>query len=246
MKVVLVTGGSKGIGLESVNTFVEKGYQVITCARSIETWQEVITSDPRLEVVDFQPLDLSDNNQIENFFNYIKSEYGALDIAINNASSKLSSGGTFSDVPVDNLYQTLVSDLWAQALCLKYELKLMSKGASIVNISSVNGIRPTPNAAMYSASKHGLEGLTHSVALEAIKDGIRVNSVAPGVTWTPRWEELQISQNPNIRSEVEEVVPMGRFAEPVEVVNAIEWLCSEQASYVVGHTLVVDGGLSLA
>lgn len=79
----------------------------------------------------------------------------------------------------------------------------MSKGASIVNVSSVNGIRPTPNAAMYSASKHALVGLTQSVALEAIKDGVRINSVASGVTWTPRWEERQASQNPSIRSEVE-------------------------------------------
>ncbi|MCO4759139.1 MAG: SDR family oxidoreductase [Oceanospirillaceae bacterium] len=245
MKKVLVTGGSKGIGLETVKTFVAQGYTVITCARSIETWRGVILSNPELSGVDFQPVDLSDNSQVDNLFYHIKSAYGALDIAVNNASPTLGSVGKFSEVDVDSLFKTLVSDFWSHALCLKHELQLMSKGAAIVNISSVNGIRPTPNASMYSASKHGLEGLTHSVALEAIKDGIRVNAVAPGVTWTPRWEERQAAQCSSIRSEVESVVPIKRFAVPSEIVNAIEWLCSEESSYVVGHTLVVDGGLSL-
>lgn len=246
MKIVLVTGGSKGIGLETVKTFVSKGYKVITCARSIATWHEVLVTNPNLSGVDFQAVDLSDKKQIDNLFAHVSAVYERLDIAINNASPKIESEGIFSEVSVDDLYNTLINDFWSHTLCLKHELQLMSKGASIVNISSINGIRPAPNAAMYSASKHGLEGLTHSVALEAIKDGIRINSVAPGVTWTPRWEERQASNNPNIRSEVESAVPMGRFAETAEVVNAIDWLSSEKASYVVGHTLVVDGGLSLA
>lgn len=246
MKVVLVTGGSKGIGLETVKVFISLGYKVITCARSLETWHEVVLLNPELSEVDFQTVDLSDNKQIDTLFSYISSVYKTLNIAVNNASPKLESSGPFAAVAVDDLYKTLVSDLWSHTLCLKYELQLMSKGAAIVNVSSVNGIRPTPNASMYSASKHGLEGLTRSVALEAIKDGIRINSVAPGVTWTPRWEERQASQNPNIRSEVESVVPIGRFAKASEVVDAIEWLCSEKASYIVGHTLVVDGGLSLS
>ena len=97
---------------------------------------------------------------------------------------------------------------------------------------------------MYSAAKHGLEGLTRSVALEAIQNGIRVNAVAPGVTWTSRWKERETS-NPNIREEVEAEIPIKRFAIESEIVNAIEWLCHTKSSYVVGHTLVVDGGLSL-
>lgn len=121
----------------------------------------------------------------------------------------------------------------------------MKEGASIVNVSSVNGLRPPPNASMYSAAKHALEGLTRSVALESIADGIRVNAVAPGVTWTPRWEERQL-EVPSIRADVSDVVPVKRFGEVNEIVNAIEFLLSDKASYIVGHTLVVDGGLSLA
>ncbi|NOH61565.1 SDR family oxidoreductase [Vibrio sp. RE88] len=244
MKTVLVTGGSKGIGLEAVKLYASKGEQVVTCARTIETWEEVTKTNPELSDVDFQVVDVSDRQQVEALFEYLTSKYGKLDIAINNASPKIESKGQFSRVDSDELYKTLVNDLWSHTLCLKHELLLMSKGASIVNVSSVNGVRPTPNVSMYSATKHGLEGLTRSVALEAIKEGVRINSVAPGVTWTPRWEERQASDSPDIRSEVESVVPIGRFAEPAEIVSAIEWLCSDQASYVVGHTLVVDGGLS--
>ena len=97
---------------------------------------------------------------------------------------------------------------------------------------------------MYSAAKHGIEGLTKSIALEAIKSDIRVNSIAPGVTWTPRWQQRE-QQQPNIKSEVETKVPIGRFALAEEIADAIEWLSSDKASYIVGHTLVIDGGISL-
>ena len=108
----------------------------------------------------------------------------------------------------------------------------------------MNGFRPTPDYAIYSAAKHGLEGLTRSLALEAIGSGIRVNAVAPGITFTTRWAERGVNEA-DLRNRAESRVPIGRYAETAEIVNAIEWLCSEQAGYVVGHTLVVDGGLSL-
>jgi NAD(P)-dependent dehydrogenase (short-subunit alcohol dehydrogenase family) len=98
---------------------------------------------------------------------------------------------------------------------------------------------------MYSAAKHALEGLTRSLALENIAQGIRINAVAPGVTWTPRWDERQL-EVPSIRDDVSAVVPMERFARPDEIVDAVEFLISAKSSYIVGHTLVVDGGLSLA
>ena len=120
----------------------------------------------------------------------------------------------------------------------------MQSGSAIVNISSINGSRPTPGAAMYGAAKHGLEGLTRSVALEAIARGVRVNAVAPGVTWTPRWEK-RVSDGRAVRSEIEQAVPLKRFATTEEIAAAVLWLTSSDASYVVGHTLVVDGGLSL-
>lgn len=97
---------------------------------------------------------------------------------------------------------------------------------------------------MYSACKHAMEGLTRSLAMDAIGRGIRINAVAPGVTWTPRWQEKQ-QTNPEIREEVSQLVPIQRFARSEEIVDAVMFLLSEQSSYIVGHSLVVDGGLSL-
>lgn len=243
-KITLITGGSKGIGLATARRFTSLGYQVVTYARNPVTWDAAIQSHPELSSVDFQQVDVSDEEQVQQFFEYIKTHYEQLDIAVNNASPALVSQGVFSALSPSCLKNTLLQDFWSHAQCLRYQLKCMHSGSVIVNVSSVNGFRPTPGAAMYSAAKHALEGLTRSVALEAIEQGIRVNAVAPGVTWTPRWEERQ-RKMPDIRDTVEAIVPMKRFANADEVVNAIEWLCSEQSSYVVGHTLVVDGGLSL-
>ncbi|MDV5169110.1 SDR family oxidoreductase [Photobacterium rosenbergii] len=245
MKIALVTGGSKGIGLHAVLRLVKHGYQVITCSRSKDTWLNALEKYPELKVVDYQSVDIADEQQLEGLFTHIIERYGKLDVAVNNASPALASRGYLAQVDVPLLKETLHVDFLCQALCLRSELKLMESGASIVNVSSVNGLRPTPNASMYSAAKHALEGLTRSVALESIKSGIRINAVAPGVTWTPRWEEKQL-ENSNIRTEVSDVVPINRFGEIDEIVNAIEFLLSDKASYIVGHTLVVDGGLSLA
>ncbi|MDN3617461.1 SDR family NAD(P)-dependent oxidoreductase [Vibrio gallaecicus] len=245
MKVALVTGGSKGIGLHTVLRLVKDGYKVITCSRSKDAWNNVIEQYPDLKTVDHQLVDIADEQQLEGLFTHITKFYGKLNVAVNNASPALVSRGYLPEVDVTLLKETLHVDFLCQALCLRSELKLMEAGASIVNVSSVNGIRPTPNASMYSAAKHALEGLTKSVALESIKSDIRINAVAPGVTWTPRWEERKL-ENSDIRTEVSEVVPINRFGEVDEIVNAIEFLLSDKASYIVGHTLVVDGGLSLA
>lgn len=244
MKIALVTGGSKGIGLHTVLRMVELGHQVITCSRSRETWSEALNTYPQLAAVDHRCVDISDEAALAAFYAGIKERYGRLDYAVNNASPALVSGGPFATLKAEKLKETLDVDFWAQALCFQYEIDLMSDGGAIVNVSSINGIRPTPRAAMFSAAKHALEGLTQSVALENIAAGIRINSVAPGVTWTPRWDEKRVD-NPNIREEVSDVVPVQRFADPQEIVNAIEFLLSDKASYIVGHTLVVDGGLTL-
>lgn len=244
MKNILITGGSRGIGLECVKRFNKNDWNVITCSRNRETWLDNLKNFPELENVDHVEIDLANDEDLKALFEYIGNKYKYLTAAVNNASPKIASQGEFKNIPTESLLSTLKSDFWSYVVCLKNELLLMTSGSCIVNISSVNGLRPCAGATMYSAAKHGLEGLTRSVALEAIQNGIRVNAVAPGVTWTSRWEERENS-NPNIREEVETEIPIKRFAVEAEIVNAIEWLCNEKSSYVVGHTLVVDGGLSL-
>ena len=244
IKTILITGGSKGIGLEAVKRFQATGWQVITCARNPDTWNKAVSESPELVEVDFYRTDLANRNEVESLFEEIKDKYSNIDAAVNNASPRIVSGGTFKDVTLDDLQSTLNVDLFSYAMCLKFELSLVRSGGSIINITSVNSFQPSPNYAMYSAAKHGVAGLTKSLALEAIGSGIRVNAVAPGATATPRWDERE-KDAPGLREKVESKIPIGRYANTVEIVNAIEWLCSDQAGYVVGHTLVVDGGFSL-
>ena len=156
MKVVLVTGGSKGIGLQAVRRFYALGFKVVTCSRNPAGWDDTVSCFPELVAVDYHCCDISDTQQVEALFKMIKRKYRTLHIAINSASPTLRSGGCFEENTNDDLFHTLTTDLWSHALCLKHELRLMREGASIVNVSSVNGFRPTPNAAMYSAAKHGL------------------------------------------------------------------------------------------
>ncbi|MCL9780004.1 SDR family oxidoreductase [Vibrio sp. S4M6] len=244
MAVAFVSGGSKGIGLATVLRLLAEGHRVITCSRDADAWKQAIEQHPQLTSADYMRMDISNEAVLKEAFGHIKEKYSQLDIAVNNASPDIASAGRFAQISDDDLRSTMTNDFWAYALCMKYQLNMMSEGARIVNISSINGLRPTPSAAMYGASKHALEGLTRSVALDAIKNGIRVNSVAPGVTWTSRWERKQ-QEEPEIREEVSKLVPVQRFAHPDEVVDAIMYLLSDSAQYIIGHTLVIDGGISL-
>ena len=246
-KIAFVTGGSKGIGLAVVRQMIASNYQVITCGRHSSTWSDAVTKTPTLKDVEFIEADLCNPVQLKKTFQFIKDKYGHLDAAVNNAAVQILAKGDFIDIPEDTLHQNLDSDLWMPTMCIKNELKLMlPSGGSIVNISSISGIIPTPKAAMYSAAKYGIEGLTKTLALELIDKNIRLNTVAPGVIMTPRWNKrVKPEDRKRIFSEVASEAPIKRFGTPEEVANGVLWLLSDKASYVVGHTLVIDGGISL-
>ncbi|EKO3737020.1 SDR family NAD(P)-dependent oxidoreductase, partial [Vibrio metschnikovii] len=133
MKIALVTGGSKGIGLHTVLRLLKQGYKVITCSRSKNTWLDVLKKYPELKAVDYQSVDIADEQQLERLFTHVAEHYGKLDVAVNNASPALASRGYLSQVEVPFLKETLHVDFLCQALCLRSELKLMEAGASIVN-----------------------------------------------------------------------------------------------------------------
>lgn len=246
-KIAFVSGGSKGIGLAIVLKMLDKNYQVISCGRNIDDWKKAVAKTPKLDEVDFIKTDLCDKKQLDNLFVEIKKKYGYLNAAVNNAAVQILAKGQFTDLSEDILRQNLDSDLWMPTMCIKKELELMlPAGGSIVNISSISGVIPTPGAAMYSAAKYGLEGLTKTLALELIDKNIRLNTVAPGPIMTPRWEKRVKEQDrKEVYASVADRSPLKRFGTPEEVANGTLWLLSDEASYVVGHTLIIDGGMSL-
>lgn len=247
-KIALVTGGSQGIGLATVQTLLAAGVTVATCGRSIDKWKFAVAKHPALAAVNFQAVDLTQPGELQTWLACVRQAYGRLDIAVNNFASSARGIGEFAKLSDAEIDAAMHAGLLAPLACLREEILLMSQGGAIVNVSSINGLRATPGAAVYSAAKHGIEGITKSLALEVIGQGIRINAVAPGVTLTPSWEaRLATAESPSaMKASVEQMVPLKRFANAEEVASAIVWLCSDAASYVVGHTLVVDGGLSQA
>jgi NAD(P)-dependent dehydrogenase (short-subunit alcohol dehydrogenase family) len=174
-KIAFVSGGSKGIGLAIVLKMLDENYQIITCGRNIDAWNKAIAENARLNEVDFIKTDLCRKGQLNKLFAKIKKKYGRLDAAVNNAAVQILAKGQFADISEDILRKNLDSDLWMPTMCIKKELELMlPAGGSIVNISSISGVIPTPDAAMYSAAKYGLEGLTKTLALELIDKNITI------------------------------------------------------------------------
>ncbi len=223
----LVTGGSQGIGLAVVLRLLREGATVVTCGRSADKWQATLQQHPELAAVDFSPVDTADAQALAAWFAHLKQKFGTLDIAVNNAAGN-SRAARLVDMPDADMQAMLDSALLAPMRCLKEEIALMSEkeGGAIVNVSSVNGLRATPGASTYSAAKHGIEGLTKSLALEYADKGIRINAVAPGPILTPRWQARIDAAGPdaNLKGQVEAAVPLKRFGSADEVASAILWL----------------------
>ena len=243
--IALVTGGSKGIGRAVVRQLLRTGHRVITCGRNATSWADSIASEPELAAADFIACDLTDSAQRSQLFETIAQRYGRLDLAVNNAAQTNTARGSFLEADPENALANLQNDLWMPMTCLRHEVKLMLNGGAIVNISSIAGLRGVRVAPVYSTAKHGLEGFTRVMALECIGQGIRINAVAPGGIYTKRWED-RIARKEASQDQIEKMpIPIGRFGRPEEIAEAVCWLLSPASSYVVGHTLVVDGGFLL-
>lgn len=243
-KVGLVTGGSSGIGRASALVFAREGAKVVVSDVNVEggeeTAQQIRNSDG--DAV-FVRADVSKAVDVEALIDAAVENYGRLDCALNNAGIGEIEGRThlYPEEKWDKIMDVNLKGVW---LCMKYELIQMLEqgGGAIVNTSSAAGLVGTVFHPAYSASKHGVVGLTKSVALQYAKDGIRANSVCPGAVRTPMVENViavkPVYETANIAAE-----PVGRFAEPGEIAEAVVWLCSDAASFVTGHAMAVDGGM---
>ena len=190
----------------------------------------------------FVKTDVSKASEVEALIQKTVEKFDRLDVAFNNAGIE----GVW--VPIvrqseEDWDRTIATNLKGVWLCLKYELRQMLKqggGGAIVNMSSIMGTIGSSGAAAYSASKHGVIGLTKTAALENARSAIRVNAVCPGVIETPMAK--RIFGAPQVHKYVLGCHPLGRFANPSEIAEAVLWMCSDQASFMTGQCLVLDGG----
>ena len=241
-KVALITGGSSGIGKASALVFAREGAKVVVADVVVEGEQKTvqIAQEAGGNAV-FIEADVSKAAEVEALVKGAVEKYGQLDCAFNNAG--IDQRGTITDCTEEEWDRVMAINLKGVWLCMKYEIMHMAMhgGGAIVNTSSTAGIVGNPRRAIYTASKHGVIGLTKAAALQYAKDGIRINAVCPGPIRTGLTETIW-SRDPQAEARTISEVPVGRIGAPEEVAEASAWLCSDAASYVTGHALVVDGG----
>lgn len=245
-KVILVTGASTGIGAEAARLFAAEGATVVLAARTEDLLAAVakqITADGG--TADHVVGDVSVAADVQRMVDAAMDRYGRLDGAFNNAGIS-QGGGLLADVEEETFDRVMAVNLKGIWLALRAEIRAMLRLASpgsIVNASSVGGLRGGAGLGAYSASKHAVIGLTRTAAQEYGPYGIRVNALAAGTTETPMiaaWRERE----PRITEQLNAATPLRRLAQPSETAQAAAWLLSDRSSYVTGAVLPVDGGLT--
>jgi NAD(P)-dependent dehydrogenase (short-subunit alcohol dehydrogenase family) len=243
-KVALVTGAAGGMGRATAQAFAAAGAKVVAAdiaADEGEQTAKLIRGNGGEAV--FVRTDVSDAADVEAAVATAVNEYGGLDCAANMAAIETET--TFLADCEEATFDRLVAvNLRSIFLCLKYEIRAMLQrgGGSIVNIASTNSFRPLPKQAVYTATKHGVIGLTKTAAIEYAGKGIRVNAVAPGAIDTPMLRGAIAARGSDEAEVISRLSLVGRFGDPTEIANAVLWLCSDGSTYTVGHTLAVDGG----
>jgi len=245
-KTALVIGATSGIGRATALAFSACGARVLAAGlgaaegRSLEA--ELRRRGEREG--SFIEADVTREAEVRALVSQASERFGRIHVAVNNAGveGRFAAVQNTTDADFDHIIGVNLKGIWHG---LKHEITHMLEhgGGAIVNTSSSAGVTGIANIALYTASKHGVVGLTKAVALELARSNIRVNAVAPGPVDTGLLHRM-VAGHVDVR-EIAASVPMGRIARPEEIAGAILWLCSDAASYVTGHTLVVDGGLTV-
>ncbi|PSJ57486.1 glucose 1-dehydrogenase [Kumtagia ephedrae] len=245
-KVALVTGASAGMGLATARAFAEAGAAVVLAdirQEAAATAAEALIAEGHRAIA--VPCDTSDDAQVAAMVERTVAEFGQLDFAFNNAGI-MAEVAPLADGSRENWDRVIGVNLRGVWSCMQHELRQMQKqgGGAIVNNASVGGTKGDPGVSPYTASKHGVIGLTRTSALEYVKHNIRVNAVNPGVIATQIARDV-VENDDAAYAEMVAKVPLGRAGSSEEIASAVLWLCSPSASYVVGQAFTIDGGLTV-
>lgn len=245
-KVALVTGAGSGLGLATAKIFAEAGAAVVLA----DTNEKAVRSAAgELSARGHKTLaitcNVADDAQVEAMVEQTVAAFGRLDAAYNNAGVQniIAEAAEASREDFDRVMGVNLRGVWS---CMKFELRQMLRQGSgaIVNCSSIGGLVGGAKRGTYQASKHGVLGLTKSAALDYAARGIRINAVCPGIIHTAMLDKMMETQTDALNAMLKDV-PIGRLGRPEEIANAVLWLCSPAASFMIGHALAVDGGYTI-
>ena len=240
-KIALITGAASGIGRSTAILFADKGAKVVVSDIADGTGTVKIIQENGGDAI-FIKCDISKEADVKTLISETVKKYGKIDFAFNNAGTEGVSAmiQDYSEKDFDHIIDINLKGTW---LCMKYEIQEMLKQGkgSIINCSSIAGLVGFQQAAIYTASKHGVNGMTKSAALENAKNGIRINAICPGVIDTPMIDRATGGkvETKNMYAQME---PMGRLGLPEEIAEVTLWLSSDASSFITGQTFAVDGG----
>lgn len=253
-KVALITGASSGIGRATALAFAREGASVVIASRGRERGLAALDHVRALGgEAEFVQADVARAHDVEELVARTIARFGRLDVAVNNAGAiEVGVFRPLTEFDETDFDQHIAANLKSVWLCMKHEVKQMMTqgGGAIVNTSSVTGLGGAPQSAFYAAAKAGVVALTKSAALECATRNIRINALVPGAFATPMLNTVFDRISPEDPAAAEAMytkrIPLGRIGRPEEAADAVLWLCSDQASYLTGHSLIVDGGLTAA
>ena len=244
-KVVLITGASSGIGAETAHAFAREGAHVFLVARRSGKGEAVAAAIRTAGgSATFHQADMADQSSIESMVEACVETYGKLDIAFNNAGVEGVAFTPTAEYDIKTWNEVISINLTGVWLCMKYQIPhiLKAGGGSIINTASVAGLKGFAGSSGYAASKFGVIGITRAAALEYAAQGIRINAVCPAVIKSEMTDRMFFG-DPEVEEFVTSLHPIGRTGTPDEIAGPVLWLASEDASFVLGCALPIDGGL---
>jgi NAD(P)-dependent dehydrogenase (short-subunit alcohol dehydrogenase family) len=241
-KVVLITGATAGIGAATAEAFAAAGAHLILTGRTTAAGEELAGRlRARGTRVKFVTGDVSKEENVRSWIAAALAEFGRLDIAVNNAGVE-GALGPVTDQTVDNFEHVFAINVRGLMLSLKHEIPAIAKqGGAIVNVSSMVGDIGMAGVSVYAASKHAVNGLTRSAALETARMGVRINAISPGGVVTPMFERFT-GGNKEMQTGFANAHPVGRLASPKDIARSILFMASDDASFMTGSVVAVDGG----